>query len=160
VAGPRRDPYAILGMPRAASRHDIAAAYRRLAKAVHPDLGSDATTDMRDLNWAWHVLSDPARRASWDAAHPVGGSHWSPSRTTTAGWSRAENAEVAPAAWPAGAARIDADPPERRSAFGCFALMLVAVVVAGLVLIAALYSTVPDPVNDPADQEAHATSAP
>ncbi len=36
---------------------------------------------MRDLNWAWHVLSDPARRADWDATHPVGGSHWGTSRT-------------------------------------------------------------------------------
>ena len=158
MAGSRRDPYAILGMPRAASRDEIAAAYRRLAKAIHPDVATDASPDMRDLNWAWHVLSDSARRRDWDAAHPVGGSHWGTSRTSTANWSPAENAEVAAAAWSAGAGLADApDLPGRRNAFGCIGLLVMAVLLAGLVLIAALYSTVPQPVDDPA--EAQATEA-
>jgi curved DNA-binding protein CbpA len=158
VAGPRRDPYAILGTPRAASRNEIAAAYRRLAKAIHPDVATGASPDMRDLNWAWHVLSDSARRADWDAAHPVGSSHWRTSRTTTAGWSPAENAEVAASAWSAGAGWADApDLPGRRTAFGCVRLLVIAVLLAGLVLIAALYSTVPEPANE---QEAQDTSAP
>ncbi|HET9539271.1 MAG TPA: DnaJ domain-containing protein [Candidatus Limnocylindria bacterium] len=158
MASPRRDPYAILGTPRAASRNEIAAAYRRLAKAIHPDVATAASPDMRDLNWAWHVLSDSARRADWDAAHPVGGSHWGTSRTATASWSPAENAEVAASAWSAGAGWADApDLPGRRNAFGCVGLMVIAVLLAGLVLIAALYSTVPEPVND---QEAQATGEP
>jgi len=161
VAGPRRDPYAILGTPRAASRNEIAAAYRRLAKAIHPDVASGASPDMRDLNWAWHVLSDSARRADWDAAHPIGGGHWGAARTTTTSWSPAENAEVAAASWSAGPSWPDApDLPGRRSAFGCIGLMVMVVLLAGLVLIAALYSTVPDPGSDPADQDAQATSAP
>ena len=145
-------------MPRAASRNEIAAAYRRLAKAIHPDVATGASPDMRDLNWAWHVLSDSARRNDWDAAHPVGGSHWGTSRTATVRWSPADNAEVAPAAWSAGAGSADApDVPERRNAFGCIGLMVMAVLLAGLVLIAALYSTVPEPADDPA--EARATEA-
>jgi len=82
-------------MPRAASRNEIAAAYRRLAKAIHPDVATGASSDMRDLNWAWQVLSDPSRRGDWDATHPVGGSHWGTSRTSTTGWRPAENADVA-----------------------------------------------------------------
>lgn len=145
-------------MPRAASRNEIAAAYRRLAKAIHPDVATDASPDMRDLNWAWHVLSDASRRGAWDAAHPVGGSHWGTSRTSTVSWSPAENAEVAAAAWSAGVGWADApDLPGRRNAFGCVGLLVLAVLLAGLVLIAALYSTVPQPVDDPA--EAQATEA-
>ena len=148
-------------MPRAASRNEIAAAYRRLAKAIHPDVASGASPDMRDLNWAWHVLSDSGRRAEWDAAHAIRGGHWSASRTATATWNPAENAEVAAASWSAGAGWTDApDALGRRSAFGCIGLMLMVVMLAGLVLIAALYSTVPDPGSDPADQEAQVTSAP
>ncbi|HKO34596.1 MAG TPA: J domain-containing protein [Candidatus Limnocylindria bacterium] len=155
MAGPRRDPYAILGMPRAASRNEIAAAYRRLAKAIHPDVATDASPDMRELNWAWHVLSDASRRGAWDAAHPVGGSHWGTSRASPASWSSAENAEVAAAAWSAGAGWADApDLPGRRNAFGCVGLLVLAVLLAGLVLIAALYSTVPEPVDDPAEAQA------
>ena len=161
MAGPRRDPYAILGTPRAASRNEIAAAYRRLAKAIHPDVATAASPDMRDLNWAWHVLSDSSRRADWDAAHSIRGGHWGASRTATATRSPAENAEVAAASWSAGPGRTDApDLRGRRSAFGCIGLMLLVVLLAGLVLIAALYSAVPDPSGDPADQEAQATSAP
>jgi curved DNA-binding protein CbpA len=148
-------------MPRAASRNEIAAAYRRLAKAIHPDVATGASPDMRDLNWAWHVLSDSGRRADWDAAHPIGGGHWGASRTATATWRPAENAEVAAASWSAGAGWTDPpDLPGQRSAFGCIGLMVTAVLLAGLVLIAALYSTVPDLGSDPADQEAQSTSAP
>jgi len=148
-------------MPRAASRDEIAAAYRRLAKAIHPDVAAGASSDMRDLNWAWHVLSDAPRRRAWDAAHPVGGSHWGTSRTSAASWRSAENAEVAAAAWTAGAGWADApDQAGRRNAFGCVGVLVLAVLLAGVVLIAALYPTVPGLLDDAADQDAQATAAP
>jgi DnaJ domain len=148
-------------MPRAAGRNEIAAAFRRLAKAIHPDVATGASPDMRDLNWAWHVLSDPARRADWDATHPVGGSHWGAARTGTARWSPVENADIAATAGSAGAGWTDApDAPGRRSAIGCIGLLVMAVLLVVLVLIAALYSTVPDPFSDPVDQEAQASGAP
>jgi len=144
-------------MPRGATRDEIAAAYRRLAKAIHPDLGADAETDMRDLNWAWHILSDRARRANWDAAHPVSASHWRAVSGEQASWRPAEEAEKVTATWSAGGAWTEgADLPGRRSQFGCVGILLLAVLVAGLILIAALYPNIPDPGN----QEVQASSAP
>jgi hypothetical protein len=66
------DPYRLLGVQRGATDRQVAAAYRSLAKRLHPDLhGADAEASMRELNRAFRTLSDPARRQAWDAAHPV-----------------------------------------------------------------------------------------
>jgi curved DNA-binding protein CbpA len=48
----------------------IQAAYRALARAYHPDLSADvdALQQMRKLNAAYEVLSDPRRRAQYDAS--------------------------------------------------------------------------------------------
>ena len=157
MGGPRRDPYAILGMPRGASRDQVAAAYRRLAKAIHPDLGTESEADMRDLNWAWHILSDPGRRADWDAAHPVSGAHWRAARPEAASWRPAEEADMAAAVWSSGGGWSDVpDLPKRRGAFGCIGVMVLMVLVAGFILIAALYPSFPNFINQPADVQASA----
>lgn len=48
----------------------LRAAYRRLAKELHPDRlingGHDAAAAMAAVNEAWMVLSDPGRRAAYD----------------------------------------------------------------------------------------------
>ncbi len=50
----------------------IAAAYRVLAKALHPDVtGRDTTRDMAALNAAYEVLRDPVRRAQYDSTRRV-----------------------------------------------------------------------------------------
>jgi curved DNA-binding protein CbpA len=69
--GPGPDLYQLLGVPRGASREEIAQAWRRRARAEHPDhrprdAGDVATDRFRVLAEAWRVLSDPARRAAYD----------------------------------------------------------------------------------------------
>ena len=64
------DPYATLGVARAATPSQVRAAYRRLAKRYHPDVHADprATERMRDINQAWEVLSTADRRAQYDSS--------------------------------------------------------------------------------------------
>jgi DnaJ-like protein len=61
--------YERLGVDPAASQAEIRAAYRRLARRVHPDRGgSGSEAAMAAVNEAWRVLGDPARRANYDAS--------------------------------------------------------------------------------------------
>jgi curved DNA-binding protein CbpA len=67
--GPGPDLYQLLGVPRGASREEIAQAWRRRARAEHPDSrpgDAAAPGRFRALATAWHVLGDPARRAAYD----------------------------------------------------------------------------------------------
>lgn len=63
-----RDYYDILQVSPNAEPEVIGAAYRRLARKYHPDVYAelDATERMRELNEAYEVLSNPARRAEYD----------------------------------------------------------------------------------------------
>jgi len=70
-AGPDGDLYQLLGVPREASREEIALAWRRRARDEHPDARPDdvgAPGRFRALAGAWQVLGDPARRAAYDRA--------------------------------------------------------------------------------------------
>jgi curved DNA-binding protein CbpA len=64
------DHYAVLGVQRGASADEIRAAYRKAARASHPDLHpEDATAHERfkRVQVAYEILGDPARRAAYDA---------------------------------------------------------------------------------------------
>jgi hypothetical protein len=66
---PATDYYQLLGVPPGASTEEIQAAYRRLAKAYHPDLNDGsavAAARMARVNVAKSVLLDRATRASYD----------------------------------------------------------------------------------------------
>jgi curved DNA-binding protein len=69
---PARDYYQVLGVPRNASQEEIQQAYRKLARAYHPDLNKDPGAEERfkDISEAYAVLSDPAERTRYDAFGP------------------------------------------------------------------------------------------
>ena len=69
--GPGPDHYQLLGVARGASREEITQAWRRRARAEHPDsrpgqAGDAAAGRFRGLAEAYRVLSDPGRRAAYD----------------------------------------------------------------------------------------------
>ncbi|WP_374828286.1 DnaJ C-terminal domain-containing protein [Mycoplana dimorpha] len=67
-----RDPYAVLGVHRDAGQEEIKAAWRVLAKAVHPDQNQDdpfASIRFTEAGRAYELLRDPERRSRYDRAH-------------------------------------------------------------------------------------------
>lgn len=63
------DLYAALGLTKAASEAEIKRAYRRIAKADHPDLNPDpaAADRFKAASAAYDLLKDPAQRRRYDA---------------------------------------------------------------------------------------------
>lgn len=59
------DPYEILGVDRDANDQAIRTAYRKAAKAAHPDSGGDAEQFAR-LQAVYDLLKDPVRRKVYD----------------------------------------------------------------------------------------------
>jgi curved DNA-binding protein len=53
------DPFQVLGLPQDATRADIDAAWRQLARRHHPDRGGRAET-FRLARWAYQRITDPA----------------------------------------------------------------------------------------------------
>ncbi len=124
------DPYAVLGVPRGATRREIARAYRALARQHHPDAGAPAAERMSRINEAWHVLSDPSRRATWDRQHTV----IEPSPWRAPGMDE-EPRMRRPVAHPP-APPTPMETPQRIAGIAIGALVVVALVVAVLTLSA------------------------
>jgi curved DNA-binding protein len=66
---PVRDFYQVLGVSRTATQDEIQRAYRKLARAHHPDVNRDpgAEDRFKDISEAYNVLSDPQTRRRYDA---------------------------------------------------------------------------------------------
>ncbi len=65
----KRDYYQVLDVARDASEADLKKAYRRLAMKLHPDRNPDdkaAEEQFKEAKEAYEVLSDPAKRATYD----------------------------------------------------------------------------------------------
>lgn len=64
-----RDYYETLGVPKTASADKIKSAFRKLARQHHPDVAKDkkgAEEKFKQINEAYEVLSDPAKRQKYD----------------------------------------------------------------------------------------------
>ena len=67
-----RDFYQALGVSRTASQEEIQRAYRKLARANHPDINHDPAAEERfkEISEAYQVLSDPDTRGRYDTFGP------------------------------------------------------------------------------------------
>jgi curved DNA-binding protein CbpA len=93
---PRRlDPYAVLGVAPTATQREVTAAFRRLARALHPDVNRhdpDAEREFKRVARAYEQVKTAAARRRHDA-------------TTRAGRFAGPGAEAAPATF-----RVDPGP--------------------------------------------------
>ena len=68
-----KDYYKILGVSKSASADDIRKAFRKLARKYHPDVNpgdKKAEEKFKEINEAYEVLSDPAKRQKYDTLGP------------------------------------------------------------------------------------------
>ncbi|HET9053062.1 MAG TPA: DnaJ domain-containing protein, partial [Cyclobacteriaceae bacterium] len=64
------DYYKILGLPQTATAGQIRAAFKRLAMQYHPDRNPNnprAEEIFKQINEAYHILSDPLKKARYDS---------------------------------------------------------------------------------------------
>lgn len=108
-----RNPFDILQISRDAEEEVIEAAYRSLAKKYHPDsIGASPDAErMKEINWAYAMLKDPARRNQRQSR-----SHRSDERTEKRSYSERKGkpeSSAGPAQRPQDSARDSGRQPDR-----------------------------------------------
>src|SRR5690349_1904655 len=66
---PMRDPYTVLGVPKSAGEKELKSAYRKLAKAHHPDQNPDdpkSHAKFSEISAAYDFLTDKDKRGAYD----------------------------------------------------------------------------------------------
>src|SRR5438128_629546 len=63
----QKDYYKTLGVDKTASKDDIKKAFRKLAHQYHPDKKDGNAEKFKEVNEAYSVLSDDAKRQQYDA---------------------------------------------------------------------------------------------
>jgi curved DNA-binding protein CbpA len=69
------DPYAVLGVHSTATQRELARAFRRLARAHHPDTNAsdpEAERRFKRIAHAWDLVRTPARRRAFDERRSLG----------------------------------------------------------------------------------------
>ncbi|HVN60307.1 MAG TPA: J domain-containing protein [Gaiellaceae bacterium] len=77
ITAPPKTLYDVLGVARDATPEEIKAGYRRAVREVHPDNndGPDAAERTIEVTAAYEILSDPEKRADYDARLARGTDH-------------------------------------------------------------------------------------
>jgi DnaJ-class molecular chaperone len=68
-----KDYYEVLGVSRTATEDDIKKSFRKLARQFHPDVAKNkksAEEKFKEINEAYEVLGDPAKRKKYDELGP------------------------------------------------------------------------------------------
>lgn len=103
------DPYAVLGVPCEATPAELKAAFRRLAKEMHPDQNPNRTSvRFGKVFAAYQLLSDPVKRADYDRRTR------SAPRDRPPGETPRREAKAAPNGGPQDAKGASADPKTAR----------------------------------------------
>jgi curved DNA-binding protein CbpA len=110
---PEPDPYQLLGVARQATPAEVTQAWRRRARAEHPDARPVGTGDparFRVLAEAYETLSDPRRRAAYDQAARVPEPEPSPPRP--AAGTPVRVTVISPSCPPLRAGPVRVEPPD------------------------------------------------
>lgn len=71
----KKNYYDVLGVNKNASQDDIKKAYRNLSKKYHPDRNGGDESKFKEINEAYDILGDEAKRNQYDNPNPFGGFH-------------------------------------------------------------------------------------